>query len=162
MKNLNLLNIVTAATLIATCSTASAEPLENAYSSETAISDIEYTCEHNTSKRIIRVFKNTAAGLACEVTYEKATGTQTLWTASNDQEYCAQKAAEFAAKQAGWGWLCFNQDGEIISAPLEEPAEEASIIETPTEEIPAIEAGAATTEVPAEMEAIEVETHVNE
>lgn len=121
------------------------------------ISDIEYTCEHNTSKRIIRVFKNTAAGLACEVTYEKPSGTQTLWTARNNKEYCVQKAAEFAAKQAGWGWLCVNQDGEIISSPLEEPAEEVSIIETPAEETPAIEAEPATTEAPAETEATETE-----
>ena len=141
------------------------------------ISDIEYTCEHNTSKRIIRVFNDTAAGLACEVTYEKDTGSQTLWTARNDQEYCAQKAAEFAAKQADWGWLCFNQDGEIIPAPLEEPAEEASIIETsteeipaieasisetPTEEIPAIEVEPATTEAPVETEATETEASSTE
>lgn len=218
MKNFNLLDMVTTATLIAICTAASAEPQENVSSLETPvrnaatstleaepasssitepeaheiteeaaippaaiaiepISDIEYTCEHNTSKRIIRVFKNTAEGLACEVTYEKDTGTQTLWTARNDQEYCTQKAAEFAAKQAGWGWLCFNQEGEIISAPLEEPEEEAPIIEAPTEEIPAIEASIsetpheevsvievepATTEAPVETVAAETEASSTE
>jgi hypothetical protein len=130
------------------------------------ISDIEYTCEHNTSKRIIRVFKNTAAGLACEVSYEKSTGTQTLWTAKNDPEYCAEKAADFAAKQAGWGWFCMNQDGEVVAAPLDAPAEEVSLIEAPTEEMPAIEAEPAAIETPVDAEAIEenieVEAPANE
>ncbi|HEY9134298.1 MAG TPA: hypothetical protein VIM85_00725 [Pseudomonadales bacterium] len=121
-----------------------------------AVSDIEYTCEHGGSKRIIRVFNDTAAGLACEVTYEKASGTKTLWTAVNDKEYCAQKAAAFASKQVGWGWSCVSKDGVVVSAPVVE----APVIEDSTPEAPA-EVEALTPEA-VEPEATEIEIEIEE
>ncbi|MBL4867986.1 MAG: hypothetical protein JKY67_16580 [Pseudomonadales bacterium] len=84
-----------------------------------SISDVEYTCEHSDAKRIIRVINDTATGLACEVSYEKPSGTKTLWTAMNDKGYCADKAAEFAVKQVNWGWHCVNKDGVTVSAGIE-------------------------------------------
>ena len=99
----------------------------------TPSSDIEYTCQHDSSERIIRVFNDTPMGLACEVTYEKLSGTQTLWSANYDKEYCARKAAEFAAKQVGWGWHCVDKDGAAVSAPVETPVVEPSVTEAPAE-----------------------------
>lgn len=128
-----------------------------------AVSDIEYTCEHGNSERIIRVFNDTATGLACEVTYEKASVTKTLWTATNDKEYCAEKAAAFASKQVGWGWDCVSKDGVVVSAPVvEAPVIESSAIEVPAEVetvAPAVvEPEAAETEViPPEETGIETE-----
>lgn len=121
-----------------------------------AVSDFEYTCEHGGSKRIIRVFNDTAAGLACEVTYEKASDTKTLWTAANDKEYCAQKAAAFASKQVGWGWNCVGKDGVVVSAPVVE----APVIETSAPEAPA-EVETVTPEA-VEPEAAETEIKIEE
>ncbi len=68
--------------------------------------DIIYTCTHGDSVRTIRVLYHEQGSTVCEVTYEKSTGTQSLWSASNDESYCADKAAGFVAKQQSWGWDC--------------------------------------------------------
>lgn len=95
-----------------------------------AVSDMEYTCKHDNARRIIRVFNDMASGLACEVTYEKASGTKTLWTAQYDKEFCAQKAAEFASKQVAWGWDCADKEGAVVAAPMAAPpAVESSVSE---------------------------------
>lgn len=100
-----------------------------------ADSDMEYTCKHDNARRIIRVFNDTASGLACEVTYEKTSGTKTLWTAQYDKEFCVQKAAEFASKQVAWGWSCVDKEGVVVSALVETPIVESSIpeVETPAQ-----------------------------
>jgi hypothetical protein len=127
-----------------------------------ATSTIEYTCGHNAARRIIRVFENTATGFACEVTYEKDTGTQTLWTAQYDQDFCAQKAAAFSAKQVGWGWVCIDGNGEAVSAMLAKPTVEALAIDTPEKDIPATEtkpsATAAQAEIDTTQERFEIES----
>ena len=67
------------------------------------------TCTHGDQQRIITVvYDNDETDTVCEVTYEKASGVETLWTANFDREYCKERAAEFVAKQEGWGWTCSN------------------------------------------------------
>jgi len=68
--------------------------------------DVTYTCTHDGSVRTIRILYHEAGSMVCEVTYEKASGTQSLWSAANDDTYCAPKAEAFVAKQEGWGWSC--------------------------------------------------------
>jgi hypothetical protein len=74
--------------------------------STSAGNDVTYTCTHDGSIRTIRILYHEAGSMVCEVTYEKASGTQTLWSAANDDTYCAPKAEAFVAKQEGWGWSC--------------------------------------------------------
>jgi len=70
-------------------------------------SNLVSTCTHGNQTRIISViYDNDATDTACEVTYEKSSGVQTLWTANTDREYCSERAAEFVQKQEGWGWSC--------------------------------------------------------
>lgn len=71
--------------------------------------DITYVCTHNGSVRTIKVVYPNEGPNVCEVIYEKSTGTQTLWSASNDASYCEDKAIEFVSKQEGWGWQCNQQ-----------------------------------------------------
>ena len=67
------------------------------------------TCTNGDQVRVITVvYDNDATDTVCEVTYEKSTGVQTLWTANSDRDYCAEKAAAFVQKQEGWGWSCSN------------------------------------------------------
>jgi len=67
------------------------------------------TCTYGDQERIITVvYDNDDTDTVCEVTYEKSTGVQTLWTANNDRDYCKETAAEFVAKQESWGWTCSN------------------------------------------------------
>ena len=67
------------------------------------------TCVHDDQTRIISVvYDSTADGNVCEVTYEKSSGVQTLWSAQNERDYCLDKAKAFIEKQEGWGWSCSN------------------------------------------------------
>ena len=113
-------------------------------SSNGKVAAIEYSCENGDATRTILVFNNPEATPACEVVYEKASGSKTLWQASEDTQYCADKAAAFAAKQVGWGWNCIGNDGVAIAAPV--PVE-AAVVEAPAT-TPAVEAE--TAEMPAE------------
>ena len=72
-------------------------------------SDITYVCTHDGSVRTIKVTYPNEGPNVCEVTYEKSTGTQTLWSANSDMSYCEDKAIEFVSKQEGWGWQCNHQ-----------------------------------------------------
>ena len=67
------------------------------------------TCENGEQVRVIRVvYDNPETDTVCEVTYEKSTGVQTLWSANNERDYCLDKAIAFVEKQEGWGWTCSN------------------------------------------------------
>ena len=67
------------------------------------------TCNYGDQARIITVvYDNDATDTVCEVTYEKSTGVQTLWTANSDRDYCLDQATAFVQKQEGWGWTCNN------------------------------------------------------
>lgn len=63
-------------------------------------------CTRDSQVRIIEVVYPQAADLPCEVHYTKGGKTETLWMASNESGYCENKAAEFVARQQGWGWSC--------------------------------------------------------
>ena len=90
-----------------TSTSAPAESTSTAPAASTGGSnDVTYTCTHDGSVRTIRVLYHEAGSMVCEVTYEKASGTQSLWSAANDDSYCAPKAEAFVAKQEGWGWSC--------------------------------------------------------
>ncbi len=65
------------------------------------------TCTSGGQVRIITVvYDNVDTDTVCEVTYEKSTGVQTLWTANSDRDYCLDRATEFVQKQEDWGWTC--------------------------------------------------------
>jgi len=65
------------------------------------------TCTHGDATRVITiVYDNPETGTACEVSYKKDSGTQVLWSANNDRDYCLGKAQAFVEKQQGWGWDC--------------------------------------------------------
>jgi hypothetical protein len=65
------------------------------------------TCTNGDNVRIITViYDNDDADTVCEVSYEKSTGVQTLWTANSDRDYCMQQATAFVEKQEDWGWTC--------------------------------------------------------
>lgn len=67
------------------------------------------TCENGEHVRVITVvYDNDDTDTVCEVTYEKSTGVQTLWTANSDRDYCLDQATAFVQKQEGWGWTCSN------------------------------------------------------
>jgi hypothetical protein len=67
------------------------------------------TCTNGDQTRIISViYDSDDNDTVCEVTYEKSTGVQTLWSANNERDYCQERAAEFVQKQEGWGWTCSN------------------------------------------------------
>ena len=90
-----------------------AEPAVVAASATSAASygtgNLVSACVYGDQKRVISVvYDNEASGNVCEVTYEKSTGVQTLWSALNDRDYCMDKALEFIEKQKGWGWICSN------------------------------------------------------
>jgi len=91
---------------------APAEATETAATTETEVTtsdsdNLVSTCTNGDQVRIITVvYDNVATDTVCEVTYEKSTGVQTLWTANSDRDYCLDKATEFVQKQEGWGWTC--------------------------------------------------------
>ncbi len=67
------------------------------------------TCTNGEQVRIITVvYDNPETDTVCEVTYEKSTGVQTLWSANNERDYCLDQATAFVEKQEGWGWICSN------------------------------------------------------
>lgn len=67
------------------------------------------TCKHGEQVRVITVvYDNPETDTVCEVTYEKSTGVQTLWSANDDRDYCLDQATAFVEKQEGWGWTCSN------------------------------------------------------
>jgi predicted nucleic acid-binding Zn-ribbon protein len=65
------------------------------------------TCKKDDYVRVISVvYDNPETDTVCEVTYEKSSGVQTLWSANNERDYCLDKAIAFVEKQEGWGWTC--------------------------------------------------------
>lgn len=86
--------------------------VEEAIEAEAATSDsgnLVSTCENGEHVRVITVvYDNNDTDTVCEVTYEKSTGVQTLWTAISDRDYCLDQATAFVQKQEGWGWTCSN------------------------------------------------------
>jgi len=85
---------------------------EEMIEAEVATSDsgnLVSTCKNGEHVRVITVvYDSEDTDTVCEVTYEKSTGVQTLWTANNDRDYCMEQATAFVEKQEGWGWTCSN------------------------------------------------------
>ena len=71
-------------------------------------SSMVWVCTKNDRTRTIRIVYP-SEGPVCEVTYEKSSGTQTLWSANNDKSDCEDKAIEFVTRQEGWDWSCNKQ-----------------------------------------------------
>ena len=91
-----------------------------------------YQCTYDGMQRRIVILTEPGVTVPCQVQYHKDTEmpgeVQTLWTANSDADYCATKAAEFAAKLEGWGWSCTAGDAEAADpepememAPAPEP-----------------------------------------
>jgi len=74
-----------------------------------ASADITFICTKDNHVRTIRVLYLSEGPSVCEVTYEKSSGTKTLWNADNDKTYCEDKALDFVTRQEGWGWGCKKQ-----------------------------------------------------
>jgi hypothetical protein len=73
-----------------------------------AIAD-SWICEHATLVREITVKHDTESPAPCSVVYDKSAegaGSQVLWSASFDGEYCDAKANGLAEKLTGLGWSC--------------------------------------------------------
>lgn len=67
------------------------------------------TCTNGDAVRVISVvYDNAENDTVCEVTYEKSTGIQSLWSANTERDYCLDQAIAFVEKQRGWGWTCSN------------------------------------------------------
>ena len=68
-----------------------------------------WSCRHDNNVREIHIVQETSSGVPCSVVYKKQTEgveDQVLWTASNDANYCLEKATAFVEKQTAWGWTC--------------------------------------------------------
>ncbi len=91
--------------------------------SSSVLADDVYVCQHADSQRIISVvYTEEGSKVPCEVTYEKSTGSQVLWSAQGEEGYCEAKAMAFVEKQRSWGWDCSSNDDAADAA--EEAAEE--------------------------------------
>lgn len=68
-----------------------------------------WSCSHNNLVREVHVVQTTAAPVPCNVVYKKQTEgveDQVLWSAENDEAYCAEKARSLVAKLESNGWVC--------------------------------------------------------
>lgn len=71
------------------------------------MADEQVSCSLKGQTRTVTLtYENPNAVLPCEVNYQKPTGTQLLWKASNEAGFCERKMAEFIEKQRSWGWSC--------------------------------------------------------
>ena len=80
------------------------------------VSASSWTCQQGELTRQVVVFYPEApAQLPCEVFYAKPTENilpRALWKATNKQNYCEHKAAEFVDKLRSMGWNCSSDDPE--------------------------------------------------
>lgn len=74
-------------------------------------------CTRGDSVRLIEVVYPDGGELPCEVRYTREGEQQVLWRARNEAGYCEQKAADFVAKQRGWGYQCtlLTQSREVTN-----------------------------------------------
>lgn len=93
--------------------------------SSSVLADDVYVCQHADSQRIISVvYTEEGSTVPCEVTYEKSTGSQVLWSAQGEEGYCEAKAEAFVEKQRSWGWDCSNSDDDVVADTADEAVEE--------------------------------------
>ena len=73
-----------------------------------------WNCSHDDLVREVVIEYPEGGTLPCDVVYKKQTegfGDQTLWSATNEEGYCEQKAKDFVAKLESWGWVCMETVG---------------------------------------------------
>lgn len=82
-----------------------------------AQADEVYHCAFGPQERIISVvYLQEGEALPCEVQYTKEGETETLWSATNEENYCEQQAQQFVEQHRDWGWRCDAMPG-ADSAP---------------------------------------------
>ena len=68
-----------------------------------------WSCRHDNDVREVHIVLAGSEPVPCDVVYKKLTEgaeDQVLWSAQNDPNYCAEKAAAFVGKLESWGWTC--------------------------------------------------------
>lgn len=66
-------------------------------------------------RQVVVFYPEAPARLPCKVFYAKPKENvlpRTLWKATNAENYCEHKAAEFVEQLGSWGWRCFRDDLE--------------------------------------------------
>ncbi len=77
-----------------------------------------WSCRHDNLVREVHVERTSTAPVPCNVVYKKLTEgfeDQVLWSAENDELYCAEKAKVLVAKLESSGWVCvetISDDGD--------------------------------------------------
>lgn len=86
--------------------------------------DEVFHCAFGPQERIISVvYPQEGELLPCEVQYTKEGGTETLWSATNEENYCEQQARDFVEQHRDWGWRCDAMSGEESALEEGEPLE---------------------------------------
>jgi hypothetical protein len=80
-------------------------------SESVSIVSVRYLCELQGVMRRVEVdYESTDTSVPCSVNYFKDTeapgDVNTLWSATNIEGYCEEKAAGFIDKLKSWGWSC--------------------------------------------------------
>jgi hypothetical protein len=68
-----------------------------------------WSCSHDNLVREVHIVRTTSAAVPCNVVYKKQTEgveDQVLWSAENDEVYCAEKAKGLIDKLESNGWVC--------------------------------------------------------
>lgn len=115
-----------------------------------------WNCSHTDLVREVLIEYPEGGAVPCNVVYKKAMEgftDQVLWSASNEQGYCEQKAREFVVKLESWGWGCV----EVASSDVAETAEDSESNATPALEA-SPEAAPAGESAPEQQASSEAET----
>jgi len=80
------------------------------------VSASAWTCKQaGLTRQVVVFYPGAPARLPCKVFYSKPDENvvpHVLWEASNTQNYCERKAAEFVDKLSSSGWRCLSDDLE--------------------------------------------------
>ncbi len=91
-----------------------------------AHADEVFHCAFGPQERIISVvYLQEGESLPCEVQYTKEGGTETLWSATSEENYCEQQAQDFVEQHRDWGWRCDAMPGEEPASQGADPSESA-------------------------------------
>jgi len=131
-----------------------------------SLSAESWSCRHDNDVREIHIQYETDAPLPCNVVYKKLTEgveDQVLWSASNDPNYCEEKARAFVDKQTAWGWTCvetISDNNDSPDATTETTSDTATDDTDAATSSPATESSA-TEDAPAESSAPAATTGVS-
>lgn len=97
-----------------------------------------WSCSSDNLVREVHVVRTTSAAVPCNVVYKKQTEgveDQVLWSAENDEAYCAEKAKGLVAKLEANGWVCTEtiSDETGVNENIGESAPGSEEGETPAE-----------------------------